>query len=84
MKKVLVRNGRHMSPMLAVLKRHDIGEADQYGRGRWISEADIPAIREAMISEPWHMEDRGGEEIICHGTNIHNDVWLSEFKSLFA
>ena len=81
----LVRNGSHMRPMLAVLERHNIGAVDSYGRGRWISESDLPAILEAIKSEPSAI--RGGsaeDDYLCAGTNRHNYVsYRDDFKTLF-
>ena len=84
-KNVLVRNGRHQRPLLAVLKRYGIGKPDQYDRGLWISEADLPRIEAGMASDPsrhtfrWH----GQEFLLVSGTNMHNDVQISDFRELF-
>ena len=84
MKRILVRDGKHMRPMLAVLKRADIGSVDSYGRGRWIAESDLPAILDAIRSHP--MARRAGAadwDWLCPGTNQHNSARFSDFKALF-
>ena len=83
-KKVLVRDGRHMRPMLAVLTRNGIGDVDQYGRGRWIAETDIPRIADAIRSHPRAIRGGAAEDSwLCPGTNIHNWVDVADFKALF-
>lgn len=84
MKNVLIRNGQHQRPMLAVLERAGIGEYDQYHRGRWIAESDLPAILDAIRSHPRSI--RGGAadtDWLCPGTNIHNWVSYPDFAKLF-
>jgi hypothetical protein len=84
MKNVLVRDGRHMRPTLAVLKRYGLGSEDQYARGRWIAESDLPTILKAIRNDPGAIRigaaywDWG-----CPGTNQHNYVRFSDFKELF-
>ena len=83
-KKVLVRDGHHMRPMLAILIRHNLGSLDQYGRGRWISEKDLPAILDAIRCDPTARRGGTAEDMwLCQGTNRHNAVWFSEFRDLF-
>lgn len=86
MKKTLVRNGQHMRPMLAVLRRYGIGQQDGYDRGLWITEADLPKIEEHMVTDPTRHEFRwnGKTYLLVNGTNIHNDVSIADFKNLFA
>jgi len=90
---VLVRNGRHMRPMLDVLTRYGIGSIDQYGRGRWISEKDIPSILDHMRSDPtaiWFCgqcrceADKPGAYCYVDGTNRHNQVSIGDFSQLFG
>ena len=80
-KKALVRNGRHMRPMLAVLERYNIGTVDGSGRGRWISERDIPVIRRRMEEDPTRIVNEG--YIFVQGTCIHNHVIISDYVELF-
>ena len=82
---VLVRNGRHMRPLLAVLLRYGIGLHDKYDRGLWISETDLPRIKEHMASDPTgHDVMWNGKAFrFVRGTNIHNDVQFSDFNELF-
>lgn len=81
MKKVLIRNGKHMRPMLAVLERYGIGSIDGYNRGRWITEKDLPAIEQQMLGHR-HI-DVGNGVIYVQGTNQHNHVSNTDFKKLF-
>ena len=80
MKKTLIRNGRHMRPMLAVLERNGLGSVDALkdgtSRGRWITEADLPAIRAAIIKEGCSFNDG---DALCDGANIHNTVYFRDF-----
>jgi len=83
-KKALVRDGRHMRPMLAVLQRGNIGELDTYGRGRWIAESDLPAILAEIKRGRYAMQTAADPDAWgCCGTNIHNWVDFREFKTLF-
>lgn len=77
----LVRNGRHMRPMLAVLTRNDIGVVDKYNRGRWISDADLPRIKSAMLTDPTRVVDP--RDVFVAGTNQHNHVGFADFTRLF-
>lgn len=81
-KSALVRNGRHMRPMLAVLERYGIGEADKYGRGRWIKPADLAAIKEHMLNDKSLIQK--GESLFVKGTCIHNYVSFADFNKVFA
>lgn len=81
-KSVLVRNGQHQRPMLAVLERYGIGASDQYGRGRWISAGDLPAIQAGMGGDASRIEFQG--VVFVNGTNRHNLVRLSDYQELFA
>ena len=84
MSSVLVRNGHHMRPMLAVLERSGIGALDKYGRGRWIAKSDLPAILEAIRSHPRAMRSGSADTAwLCPGTNIHNWVDYREFEGMF-
>ena len=85
MKKALVRNRRHMNPMCAVLKRYGIGEPDQYDRGLWIKESDLPAILACMKNDKTKIEDGKGEryQIFVNGTCMHNHAGFHEFQRLF-
>lgn len=83
-KSVLVRNGRHMRPMLAVLQRYDVGEHDQYNRGRWIRESDLPRIYEGMMYDPTPYASHKAPDPFVIGTNIHNTVSYHEFEELFT
>lgn len=86
MKKVLVRNGRHQRPLFVVLKRYGIGQRDEYDRGLWITEADLPIIEEHMATDATlHAYWWNGKTIpLVNGTNIHNDVSIADFKNLFV
>ena len=77
--KTLVRNGRHQAPMHAVLKRARIGRADQYGRGIWVTDRDLPVIEE-LFAKQGHPY---GGDYWMQGTNQHNTVFLSDFGKLF-
>lgn len=80
----LVRNGAHMRPMLAVLERGKIGSPDQYRRGRWIAESDLPAILDAIRSHPRAIRAGAADtDWRCPGTNIHNWVAYSDFEEMF-
>ena len=82
MVKKLVRKNRHMGPMYAVLSRYGIGSDDQYGRGLWISAADLAAIGECMATDSSKVT--GPDWIAVRGTNIHNHVMFSDFSELFS
>lgn len=79
-KTALVRNGHHMRPLLAVLKRYGIGTADKYGRGMWISENDLDKIEGSMKADPSAFEFGG--RILVNGTNMHNQVEIADFRGL--
>lgn len=83
MKKVLVRNGRHQSPMHAVLKRNGIGSADRHGRGIWITESDLPQIFDAIWNDPSSIKEPNGSNCCCDGTNKFNTAYYSDFADLF-
>ena len=78
---VLVKNGHHQRPMVAVLSRYGLGERDQYGRGIWISESDLYYIKEEMKMDNTRIEQ--GDEICVQGTNMHNYVFYADFEKLF-
>lgn len=82
MSNVLIRNGRHQRPLLAVLKRYSIGSADQYGRGLWISAVDLPAIKEGMLSDKSCIIGDAEGTPIVNGSSIHNSVWYTDFVEL--
>lgn len=77
----LVRNGRHMRPMWAVLERYRIGSKDKYNRGRWIMPEDLEKIEEKMNEDPSRMITGSG--IWVQGSNIHNHVNLVDFYALW-
>lgn len=79
--KKLVSIRHHQGPMYAVLKRAGIGSADKYGRGIWITDADIPSIR-AYFSARGNVY--GTEEWWLNGTNQHNQVFYTDFVKLFG
>ena len=81
-KAVLVRNGRHMSPMLAVLERYGIGKEDKYGRGRWIEFDDLDLIAAGMQKDPSRIDT--GADLYVKGTCQHNHVRLQDFRDLLA
>lgn len=81
MKSVLVRNGRHQRPMAAVLSRYKLGVKDQYGRGVWLSEAELCCLKEEMKLDETRILQ--GAEVYVQGTNIHNHVSFSDFENLF-
>ena len=81
MKQVLVKNGNHQRPMLAVLDRYNIGSLDKYGRGRWISVNDLPDISDRFDADKTAI--RYPETVFVMGTNRHNYVNLDEFYKLF-
>ena len=85
MKNVLVKNGKHMRPLRAVLLRYGIGQPDKYDRGLWISKADLPRIQDGMASDPTGHDVRwnGKTYRFVRGTNIHNEVQFSDFENLF-
>ena len=66
-------------PMCAVLRRSGIGSEDGYGRGYWLRASDLPKIRE------WYAAHgtKYGSDLYVNGTNIHNQVMLSDFEELF-
>lgn len=76
-KKVLIHGYKHERPMLAVLIRYNIGSIDKYDRGRWITEKDLPKIREAMSRDSSYRDWYG--DPMVDGTCIHNQVTFSEF-----
>ncbi len=80
--KALVRNGRHQRGMLAVLDRANLGEKDTYGRGRWITKDDLPAILQAIRTHPRSVQV-SANAWCCPGTNMHNYVYQSSFEELF-
>lgn len=82
MKMILIRNGRHMRPMLAVVTRYNIGKLDPYERGRWITECDIPIIKNKMREDRTFLS-RDGKEMYVQGTNMHNYVSINDFIELF-
>ncbi len=85
MKKALVRRKRHQLPMLSVLIRYQIGRADQYGRGRWITEADLPLIKAGMEADPSKITNVGGMPcLLVNGSNRHNQVEMADFAELFT
>lgn len=85
-KSVLVRNGQHQRPMLAVLNRYEIGQLDQYGRGRWITANDLPRIEAGMGLDPSAQrgEYNGKPYLFVKGTNIHSLVQFKDFLELFG
>ena len=80
-KSVLVRKGQHMRPMLAVLERYGIGQIDTYGRGRWITERDIPIIRKQMDIDSSKITSAG--RTLVKGSNLHNYVEVADYVQLF-
>ena len=86
MKNVLVRKRRHQGPMHAVLTRYGIGKADQYDRGRWISEADLPLIEVKMETDKTAIRGvwNGHPYLFVQGTNKHNSVGMEDFRELFG
>lgn len=78
---VLVRNGQHQRPMLAVLRRYGIGEADRYSRGIWIHKEDLSDILERMQSDRSFFMH--GDEYVVNGSSKHNQVMFSDFEKLF-
>ncbi len=81
---VLVRNGRHMRPMLAVLTRNRIGSLDKYYRGRWIEKSDLPSILNAIRNDRSALRCGAAEDDwCCNGTNIHNAAYYYDFVKLF-
>lgn len=79
---VLVRNGKHQRPMLAVLKRYGIGTQDKFDRGLWISKSDLPKIENGMKADKTAFDFHG--RTLVDGTNHHNQVELQDFKNLFS
>lgn len=86
MKKVLIRNGRHQRPLLAVCNRYGIGSADGYGRGVWITKEDVPKIAERMETDDTAVRGvfNGKPWIAVQGTNKHNHVMIEDFEELFG
>ena len=84
MSNVLIKNGSHMGPMWAVVKRYNIGNKDKYGKGIWISHNDLSKIKDCMMEDPTLLTEytRMGHYIVM-GTNIHNYVDLEDYKKLF-
>ena len=80
--RVLVSRWRHQAPMHAVLCRYDIGAADQYGRGRWITKDDVWVIEEFMRLDPDRIEKNG--RIFVRGDTKFNHVELTDFRRLFG
>ena len=76
-KKVLIHAYKHERPLFAVLIRYNIGSIDKYDRGRWITEKDLPKIREAMSRDSSYRDWYG--DPMVDGTCIHNQVTFSEF-----
>lgn len=64
-KNVLVKNGQHQRPMVAVLSRYGLGTPDQYCRGIWISESDLYYIKEEMKMDNTRIEQ--GMRSVCKG-----------------
>lgn len=63
-KRVLIyRHGRHWL-MHVILKRYGIGTDDDWGRGIWLTTADLPVLADAMRKDPTAREI-GGELFIC-------------------
>lgn len=85
MKNVLIRDGKHMRPMLAVCRRYGVGQADKYDRGVWLSESDLSIIEKMMQEDPSRVTGvfNGKPWIAVKGTNIHNSVMLDDFTGLF-
>lgn len=83
--KRLIRNGRHMRPLLAVCNRYGIGSADDYGRGVWIYEDDISKIAERMEQDDTAVRGvfDGKPWLAVQGTNRHNYVMAKDFEELF-
>ena len=83
---VLVKNGQHMRPMLAVCRRYGVGSPDKYDRGVWISKANLDTIRAMMESDPSAIRGtfNGKPWIMVNGTNKHNQVMLRDFEELFS
>lgn len=82
---VLVRNGRHMAPMFAVLERYGIGGEDPYGRGRWITPWDLWKIAAKMEKDPSKvMGGVDNKEVYVKGTCQHNHVRLADFRELWG
>lgn len=79
---VLVRNGRHQRPMVAVLRRYGIGTPDGFNRGLWITEEDLTAIRKGMEADPSLI--RREQHLFVRGSNIHNYVGICDFSELFG
>lgn len=82
-KSKLVRDGRHMRPMLAVLARYDIGAVDQFGRGRWIVRANLRSIYKAMMADDTLLPSSCDSNPVVMGTNMHNWVEYRDFERLF-
>lgn len=85
--KKLVRDGHHMRPMLAVLRRYGIGEEDGFGRGRWIEKSDLQRIEACMWQDEHRIEyaDYGRTRKVCvPGTCRHNHVGIREFARLWG
>ena len=84
MRRMLIRNGQHQRPMLAVLERNELGVVDEYHRGRWIYKKDLPAILDAIRSDPEAIRIGAADwDWGCPGTNRHNCVRFSDFRELF-
>ena len=82
---VLVRNGHHMRPMLAVCRRYGVGFHDKYDRGVWISKTDVDTIGKMMETDPTAIRGvwNGKPWLAVNGTNRHNQVVLRDFEELF-
>ena len=85
-KSVLVRNGQHMRPMLAVCHRYGVGADDKYGRGVWITISDLQTIADKMETDPTAIRGKwnGVPYLMVNGTNIHNQVMMCDFEELFT
>ena len=75
----LIRNGQHMRPMFAVVKRGGIGLEDGFDRGIWISKSDLPVLLD-YFKKNGHAY---GSDYWCIGTNQHNTVFYSDFVKLW-
>lgn len=83
MKYAAIHNGKHMRPMHAILTRYGIGKTNPYTGAIIISEADLPAIRAAMLSDKTCIIGDAQGTPLVDGSNSHNSVWYTDFESLF-
>ena len=80
---IMISRHRHQGPICGMLERYGIGQPDRYGRGIWLSEADLPKIIARMKSDPTRIE-AGGRLFVKGSEKGNNHVEMYEIQRLFG